>query len=363
MKGSSSDIERGCALFARAQELRDAGNPIQARALCKRALSLLENALGPRHPDVANVLLEIAGTFEDCGESAMAIEPCERAAAILARVRCGIEGELLKFASLSLLGRLYVAAGRYREAKKSCTRALHVAEQKLGHAERCDAHNGLGVVHRHLGKLDIAEAHYRQSLALLGRPRPPQAMATLYHNLAGLEHARGQHARGIVLARRGLRLREKALGPAHVSVAADKAALASLYEGKGDLAAAATLYHEAIAIFRKAYGPKHFEVGFNLGNLAAILHEQGRLSEASKMYRRALAIQEEAAGASHPFLALLLENFASLRLAKNRPVEAAALQDRAIAIYSRALGSRHPDTLAARKTRRDIMRCVERSTW
>ena len=38
-------------------------------------------------------------------------------------------------------------------------------------------------------------------------------VATLYHNLGGLEHARGRYTRGEPWARRAVAVRERALGP------------------------------------------------------------------------------------------------------------------------------------------------------
>ena len=58
-------------------------------------------------------------------------------------------------------------------------------------------------------------------------------IATLYHNLGGPEHARGEYARGEPFARRSVEIRERALGPDHIDVAADVAALAGLLDGQG----------------------------------------------------------------------------------------------------------------------------------
>lgn len=337
------------ALHAEAQERRDAGDPLGARRLCRRALALLVPALGPRHPDVANVQLELSGTFQDRGEIAEAIPLCEEALASLGRARCGVDGDRLRCAALGQLGGLLVAAGRYGEARGLWARAVRLAEQKLGRTEQLGALNGLGVASKHLGRLDDAEAAYRRALRLAHRAHQPLVLATLYHNLGGLEHARGRYARGAPLARRGLDLRVATVGPTHVSVAADKAALASLLVGTGELDGAEALYREALDLFGRAYGPRHFEVGFNLGNLAALAQQRGRRAEAARLYQRALGIQEEAAGRSHPYLALLLENFAALRVDQGRTAEATALYRRAVAVYTRALGARHPDTVAARR--------------
>ena len=53
-------------------------------------------------------------------------------------------------------------------------------------------------------------------------------LAVLYHNLGGLEHARGAFASGKPLARRAVDIRTRTLGPEHPDVAADMAALAPL---------------------------------------------------------------------------------------------------------------------------------------
>lgn len=330
-------------------------------------MRLLTGALGPRHPDVANVLLELAGTYHDRSDCGRAQDLCVRALQSLGRRRCGKDGDRLRFAALALHADLLVAAGRYREARRVWRRTLGLAERALGAAERRAAHNGLGVVCKHLGCLDEAEGHYRVALRSARRARAALELATLYHNLGGLDHARGRFVRGAATARRGLRLREAALGSAHTAVAADKAALASLLEGNDDLEGAEALYREAIRVFRRAYGRTHFEVGLNLGNLAAVAHRRGDLATAGRRYGRALAIQERAAGPAHPLLALLVENFATLRLEQGRQAEAASLYRRAAAIYARTLGPRHPDTLMALRHWRAITKAgavisAERST-
>jgi hypothetical protein len=48
------------------------------------------------------------------------------------------------------------------------------------------------------------------TIKVLGAEHPD--VATLYHNLGGLEHARGRYARGEPFACRSVAIREKALG-------------------------------------------------------------------------------------------------------------------------------------------------------
>ena len=201
------DLDRGCELHARAQSLRDAGQPLRARRLCVGALILLRRALGQRHPDVANVLLELAGTYSDRGESQTALLHGQQALACLGRSR-GRDVDRLRLAALTLIGELLLAHGRYREALAPWRRAVTVA-RRMGPVELGGSLNGLGVVQRHLGRLDAAESLYRQALVQIRRARPvsPLQLASLYHNLGGLEHARERHARGVQIGRASCRER------------------------------------------------------------------------------------------------------------------------------------------------------------
>jgi tetratricopeptide (TPR) repeat protein len=73
--------------------------------------------------------------------------------------------------------------------------------------------NALGLRCKAAGRYAEGRAHYERALALLHRgPEPdPDALATVYHNLGGIEHARGNHAAAEGFARRGLALRSDLL--------------------------------------------------------------------------------------------------------------------------------------------------------
>ncbi len=79
-------------------------------------------------------------------------------------------------------------------------------------------------------------------------PAHPE-IATVYHNLGGLEHAAGNFARGEPFARRSVELREGAFGPDHPEVAADIAALAAILDGQQKYAEGEHLYRRGLAIF------------------------------------------------------------------------------------------------------------------
>jgi tetratricopeptide (TPR) repeat protein len=99
-------------------------------------------------------------------------------------------------------------------------------------------------------------------------PNDPE-LATLFHNLGGLAHARGDFAAAQEPARRSVDLRRRALADDHLAVAADAAALAAILDALGRDEEAEQLLRDAIACFERAFGPTHYEVAFNRGGSTA----------------------------------------------------------------------------------------------
>lgn len=336
------------ALHERGVALHEAGRLVAAEHACVRAQRLFERHAGKRHPDVANVLLELASISEDRGAHARALAQVRRALLILARFAGDLDADRLRVRALSQEGSVHVARGEYRAAETAYERAIAIAGRRVPPDEAAAARNGLAIVCKYTSRFAEAGRLYRRVLADLTRVHGPThpSIATVLHNLGGLEHARGRPARALPHARRGLAIRARLLGDDHPAVALDMAALAAIVQGLKRNAEAERLYLRAIHILRRTLGKTHLEVGFNLGQFATLHQSTGRTREASALYRRALAIQSRALGRRHPLLALTLVNFAELRRAQGRSREAVVLCRRALRIYRATLGPRHADTLS-----------------
>jgi Flp pilus assembly protein TadD len=185
--------------------------------------------------------------------------------------------------------------------------------------------------------------------------REAPIVATIFHNLGGLEHARGRHARAERHARRSVRIRTADPSAPAVHLAADRAALAAILDARGEVREAERLYREAIAVFGARLGADHFEVGFNLGNLAALLQRRGQLRSAARLYARALQIKQRALG-RHPDVATTLTNFGVLRAQQGRRADAEQLLLRAHRLFVATLGARHRDTIWCRDNRAALER-------
>lgn len=161
--------------------------------------------------------------------------------------------------------------------------------------------------------------------------------------LAGEDRA----AEAVPLARRALALREKALGPDHLTVGQAVNNLAYLLKATGDLAGAEPLYRRALAIREKALGPEHVQLVVPLNNLAAVLRARGDPAAAEAAYQRALAILEKALGPDHPNVGIILGNYAAMQRERGNLVSAAQLFRRLVALNQKNLGPDDAETLEA----------------
>ena len=241
---------------------------------------------------------------------------------------------------------------RYAESEALLRRVLSLAAQDCTGCvdEILTAENDLGVLYKYMGRFDDAARAYSLALDLARRThhRDDAVMATLYHNLGGLEHARERYAAGEPFARRAVAIREKLLGPGHPDVADDLAALAPILDAQGKRREAAAMLLRALAILERAYGPESCRLAVSLNNLAALRFAEGNRTAALPLYYRTLAIKNRCLGRDHPDVATTLNTMAVLLKSQGDRQAAARLYAQALAIFEKSLGPSHPKTVACR---------------
>ena len=175
--------------------------------------------------------------------------------------------------------------------------------------------NERGRIAKSRGRIAAAARAYVRARAFFVTRRDPDARAVLFHNLAGLEHARGRFARAERLARRGLAIRTRLRGVGHPDVARDLAALAAILDGCGRHEEAERLHLRALAVLSRGFFPDRRESAAVLVNLAACLFAQGRLVEAEACGARAVAGSARALGPEHPETRIAVRNHEVIRSA------------------------------------------------
>src|SRR5262249_11565149 len=155
---------------------RGAGRLARAQAACRRSLAILEQVVGPDHPDVANVLNTLVMVLHDRDRYDEAEALARRSVGIMEAIPCDDE-DLARVRVQSLRTRAWIGRVRARndEAEALCRRALDVAEHSLGTQDREVAVtlNDLGIVHKAQGRYGEASRCYRRALAILATELGP----------------------------------------------------------------------------------------------------------------------------------------------------------------------------------------------
>ncbi len=349
-------ITQACRLHQRATRDFAAGRLAAAEAACRQALRKMRRGVGLRHPDSVNIANTLGAILEGAGryqEAARIFQESVRNSPRAAEREVG----LIRVQSLASLGNLLRAAGKYPEAGRTLRRALALATASFGktHQQTAACRNDLAVLYKYTGRFDEAMRLYRLALRTSRRSGDAQQTATIYHNIGGLEHARGRFAAGEAPARKALALRRAELGSRHPAVAADAAALAGILDGLGRCAESRKLYALALGVFRRCYGPVHYEIAVNLNNLACVESDCGHHAQAEALFRETLTMKEKLLGKPHPDTALTAHNLATCLRDQGRRREAQSYAKRALAVFQRCFQEGHPKVLAAR----NLLRALE----
>ena len=209
---TSDPLEEAVRLHELAVAARDEGRLGEAEDLATKSLEIFEVEAGPDNPDVANVLLCLAGLHDDRADYVGAEPLYQRAADIVAKLPESDPGEVelqrLRIQAVGGLGTVLRILGRYGEAEPLLKRAVAIAERTFGahDAAVADVLNDLAVLYKYTGEFDKASRLYRRALKIVEQSagaETPQA-ATILHNMGGLEHARGGFARGEQFGRRSV---------------------------------------------------------------------------------------------------------------------------------------------------------------
>ena len=270
------------ALNGQVIELYQAGRYAEATPLAEEALRLLQAALGPTHPDVAE--------------------------------------------SLNNLGLVYQAQGRYGEVEPLFQESLAIRREQLGyrHLDVAQSLNNLAGLYKEQGRYGEAEPFYQESLNIvreqLGDRHP--LIAISLNNLAELYRLQGRYGEAEPLYQESLAIRREQLGDRHPDVAGSLNNLAGLYKEQGRYGEAEPLYQESLNIVREQLGDRHPLVATSLNNLAGLYQLQGRYGEAESFYQESLTIYREQLGDRHPSVATSLNNLAGLYEVQGRYREA-----------------------------------------
>jgi tetratricopeptide (TPR) repeat protein len=335
----------------------------EAKRLFESALAICEKVLGPKHPDTATNLNDLALLLRDQGDLARARPLLERALAIYEEV-LGPEHPYTA-TSLQNLAALLHNQRDLAGARPLKERALEIRMKVLGpqHPDTAVSLNDLGWLLSDQGDLPAAKTLFGRALTIFEAvfgPEHPEGANTL-SNIASLLAAQGDSVAARAAFERALAIREKMLGPEHPKTGTSLNNLALQLMEQGDLAGARPLLERALAIGQKVLGPEHPDVAKGLSNLARLLNKAGHASDAEPLFLKAITIDEKALGRDHQLTQRHLSHYARLLLDTARTAEALPLAQTALATHETASGANHPWTKDSARVTADALAALGRA--
>jgi tetratricopeptide (TPR) repeat protein len=279
-------------------------------------VTLLEQRLGPGHPDTIYLLigqaflLQMEGNYFRAEELYQQALTTENVSLLYQRLALSDKerGEVglphIGFV-LSLLGQLYTAQGNYPQAEACFQQSRAVWDQ-----------------YTHLAP-HLFKGPYLHGYALLSLIQQRYEMA---RDLLQQEQV----------------LLEEILGENHPLRADNINAFAHLALVQGEHASAERLLRQAQVIFERTTGLEHPFVAETFHLWAQVHLRQGNLDQAEELGRRAVQVSEHTQGPAHPKMASCLKTLADIFCCQSRWSEAEALYQRALTLDGEMLGTSHP---------------------
>jgi tetratricopeptide (TPR) repeat protein len=327
--------------FEAAVAAREAGRLREALRWARRAVKGFTKTDGARAPDTAHARLELGRILVALGDPVGSAELAAATRVLLANRRRDEDVATLAVHACLVTAAALRAAGDYKQARRFAVQALNRAVDPSWVAA---AHNELGVIGKFSGQFAEAERHYRAARPIVRRLYGEQSvqMAALWHNLGGLDHARGRYVRGERAAKLSVEIGRAVLPRGALEQHAHEVAYGALLDELGRHRESIPLYKRALAAYRKA--ADRYEIASTLHNLAAAEHSSGAHAAARRHYTQALREYRASVGGAHPDIGRTQHNLATLEAATGRVDRAMWIWRRAIANLEASLGPSHPTT-------------------
>lgn len=247
----------------------------------------------------------------------------------------------LTLRSLSALGVLDYARGRFSEALDKLNEVLKQRQQQLGdnHYLTAEAHNRVGAAFYELGQLADAEAHYQAAVQGLQDSGLGQSikLTRVLNNLGLIKRQQKQYQAAAALFSRALVIQTELLGETHPD-------LAAMVNNLGLTAYDQNLLPEALEWFQKSYdlqfqanGHQHVNIAFSMTNIARMYVMMGQADQVDNWLDDALALRAEKLGTDNLMYAATLMAKAEWAWAIKDWALASQLADQALTIRSAQL--------------------------
>ena len=285
------------------------------------AVEVIEDVLGPDHPDTLNTRSNLAGAYRSVGRFDEAIELFEQVLAEQERV-LGPDHPDTLIVRNNLAG-AYHFAGRFDEAIELFERVLVGCERVLGpdHPDTLGTRSNLAFAYHSAGRFDEAIELFERVLADRVRvlsPDHPDTLATR-NDLAVAYRSVGRFDEAIELFERVLAEQVRVLSPDHPDTLNTRNNLAVAYRSVGRFDEAIELFERVLADRVRVLSPDHPDTLRTRSSLASAYYSAGHFDEAINAWEELLPDCRRLLGAEHPLTKRVEKNLEAAKRKMNPP--------------------------------------------
>ena len=314
------------------------------------AVEVIEDVLGPDHPDMLTVRDNLVGAYDSVGRFAEAIDAWEELLRDCQRVLGADHPVTLR--TRSYLAGAYKSVGRFGEAIELFEQVLAEHERVLGadHPVTLRTRSYLAGAYCSVGR--FAEAIYELEKLLLdcrlvlGADHPVTLRTRSY--LVGAYYSAGRFAEAIYELEKLVPDCRRVWGADYPDTLNVRDNLAVAYKSVGRFAEAIDAWEELLRDCQLVLGADHPDTLNVRNNLAVAYDSVGRFAEAIDAWEKLLPDCQQVLGADHPYTLTVRNNLALAYYTVCRFGEAIELFGQVLAEQERILGPDHPKTLKIR---------------
>ena len=314
------------------------------------AVAVVEDVLGPDHPDMLTVRNNLAVAYRSVGRFGEAIELFEQVLDERERVWGADHPDTLTVRNNLALA--YLSVGRFGEAIDAWEELLLECQRVWGadHPDTLTVRNNLADAYRSVGRfgeaIDAWEELLLECQRVLGADHPD--MLTVRNNLAGAYKSVGRFGEAIDAWEELLLDCQRVLGADHPYTLTVRNNLAGAYKSVGRFGEAIDVWEELLLECQCVLGAAHpYTLGIR-NNLAGAYESVGRFGEAIELFEQVLDERERVLGADHPDTLSTRNNLAGAYESVGRFGEAIDAWEELLLDCQRVLGADHPVTLTVR---------------
>lgn len=263
-----------------------------------RGIQMMEQKLGPDHPELAVSYMHLGNLYNRRWEGAKAIPNFQRALEILAQA--GPDYDDQRAIILTSNGVAFRRTGDNKTAMALYDEALAIQERLLGpdHPNIASTLNNQASILSEYGDYSASADRHRRALAIREKALGPdhEWVGESTYNLANQMAYLGYYDEALALGERTLAIFEKKLGTEHPRYWLTVQNLGQTYLDMGDYERAALELERALEGLEKVYGRRSTQLCYTLDALAQSRFSMGEIEPALDLYNESLAIAVEAYG-------------------------------------------------------------------